>query len=183
MFSKVVFELTPHSDQGRLVRQSCHLALVPNGSRLWTLRPLTPRAPGHQSELKNPSRSERQNDHGSEDHREQERDGQWQAALEDKEVHLHAVEVLKNEDKDHDQRQDADHQGGPGAAESGLALARVGSGPLWRLLRPCFRTWWRAHRPDCMPANAKPATSKIPSRPADQMATEAATRSLALKRL
>ena len=98
-------------------------------------------------------------------------------------MHLHALEVLKNEHKDHSQRQDADYQRCPGAAESGLALARVGSGPLWRLLRPFFRPGWRAHRPDCRPANAKPATTKLPSKPTDHMATEAATRSLALKRL
>jgi hypothetical protein len=146
---------------------------------LGTLRPLTSRASGYQSELKNPSCSERQNDYGSEDHREQERQGQWQAALEDKEVHLYALEVLKDEDKDQGQRQDADDQRRPGAAESGLPLAGVGSDLLW----PFFGPWWQAHRPDCRPANAKPATSRLPSRPADQIAMEATTRSLALRRL
>jgi hypothetical protein len=148
-----------------------------------TRRRPTPRASGHQTELKNPSRSECEDDERTQNHREQERDGQGQAALKEQEVHLHALEVLKDEDEDHGQRQDADDQRRPGAAQPSLTLARIGCCRFGALIRLGLRLWRGAHRPDCSPANAKPATNKIPSRPADQMAAEPATTSLALKRL
>jgi hypothetical protein len=96
--------------------------------RLWRLSSSAARTLGDQSELKNPSRAEREHDHRPEDHREQERNGEGQAAPEDDEVHLHGLQVLEDEDKDHHKRENADDQRRPGAAESGLPLARVGSG-------------------------------------------------------
>jgi len=106
-----------------------------NDLRLWRLSPSAPRAPGDQPELKNPSPAECKHDHRPEDHREQERDGEWQAALEDDEVHLHGLEVLQDEDKDHHKREDANDQRRPGAAEASLPLSRVG----WAWLRPLNR--------------------------------------------
>jgi len=90
---------------------------------LWRLSPSAARAPGDQSQLKNPSRAEREHDHRPQDHREQQSDGEWKAALEHDEVHLHGLQVLKDEDEDHCQRYDTDGERRPGAAESSLPLA------------------------------------------------------------
>ena len=73
----------------------CVCSLVPGPSR-------------HEAQLKDPSGSECQYDNRPEDHREEQRYGQGQVALEDQEVHLHALEVLEDEDENHDQDDDAD---------------------------------------------------------------------------
>jgi hypothetical protein len=85
----------------------------------------TPGPSRHQAKLKNPASSECQNDNRPEDHREQQRYREGQMPMEEQEVHLYALEVLKDEDEDHDQGDDADDERGPGSAEAGLSLARV----------------------------------------------------------
>ena len=46
--------------------------------------------------------------------------------MEDQEVHLHALEVLEDEDEDHEQGHDADDERRPRSAEAGLSLAGEG---------------------------------------------------------
>ena len=51
--------------------------------------------------------------------------------MEHKEVHLDVLEVLKDEDKDYDQRHDAYDEGRPGSAESRLTLAWKRTRGFW----------------------------------------------------
>jgi hypothetical protein len=85
---------------------------------------LTSGSSRHQAKLENPAGSEGQDNHGSEDHGEQQRNRKRQVSMEADEVHLYALEVLQNEDENDDQRDDTDDQRGPCATEAGLALAR-----------------------------------------------------------
>jgi len=57
--------------------------------------------------------------------------------MEDQEVHLHALKVLQDEDKNHDQANDANDQRRPRSAELGLSLARVRL-PCLYILRGAF---------------------------------------------
>jgi hypothetical protein len=51
--------------------------------------------------------------------------------VEHEEVHLDVLEVLKDEDKDYDQRHDAYDEGRPGSAESRLTLAWKRTRGFW----------------------------------------------------
>lgn len=92
----------------------------------------------HQPKLKNPAGSERQNDYRTEDHREQQRHRQRQVAMEEQEIHLHALKVLQDEDKNHDQSNDADDKRRPSSTEARLSLARKRSPRLYILIRGTF---------------------------------------------
>jgi hypothetical protein len=89
------------------------------------LRLMTPGSPRHETKLKNPASSECENDNRPEDHREQERHGKGQMPMENQEVHLHALQVLKDKNEDHDQGNDANDEGRPCSTEAGLSLAPV----------------------------------------------------------
>jgi hypothetical protein len=80
--------------------------------------------PGHHPQLKDSHRPERQNHNRPKDHCKQQRHGEGEVALQEQEVHLDALQVLKDEDQDHDQNQHANHQGRPRPTEAGLGLAR-----------------------------------------------------------
>ncbi len=58
-------------------------------------------APGSHSKLKDPSTPQCKNDDGTKNHGEQECNGQGQVAMEGKEIELHALRVLKDEDQDY----------------------------------------------------------------------------------
>src|SRR3984893_17704373 len=93
-----------------------------------------PCPPGNQAQLQNPTSSEGKDDDSPKNHSEQQRYGQRQATMEGQEVQLDALQVLQDEDQDHQQGHDAHDQRSPGPAESGLLLARIGSTRrcLWR---------------------------------------------------
>jgi hypothetical protein len=97
---------------GRSFRRGCLHLLTPGSSR-------------HEAKLKNPASSECQNDNRPEDHREQERYGKGQMPMENHEVHLHALEVLKDKNEDHDQGYDANDEGRPCSTEASSSLAPV----------------------------------------------------------
>jgi hypothetical protein len=99
---------------------------------------LTPGPSRYQAKLKNPASSQGQDHNRSEHHREQQGDRQGQVPMEDREVHLHALEVLKNEDEDHDQGNDANDKRRPRSTQTGLALARVRFPRLYVLTRGRF---------------------------------------------
>ncbi len=89
---------------------------------MWTPVPGSSR---HQPELKNPESSECQNDNRPEDHCEKKRHRKRKVALKDQKVHLGALLVLKDENEDHDQDNDADDKRRPGSTEASFSLARV----------------------------------------------------------
>jgi hypothetical protein len=74
---------------------------------------MTPGPSRHQAKLENPAASEGQDNHGSEDHGEQERYRKRQISMKDCEVHVNALQVLQDEDENDDQGNDADDQRGP----------------------------------------------------------------------
>ncbi len=102
---------------------------------LWLLMAGPPR---DQTKLQNPACSECQNDNSPQSHREQKRYRKRQLPMEDQEVHLYALQVLKDKYKDHDQANDADRERRPRSAEAGLSLARVRFPRLYILVRGTF---------------------------------------------
>jgi hypothetical protein len=93
-----------------------------------------PCPPGNQAQLQNPTSSEGKDDDSPKNHSEQQRYGQRQVTVEGQEVQLDALQVLQDEDQDHEQGHDAHDQRSPGPAESGPLLAWIGSTRrcLWR---------------------------------------------------
>lgn len=83
-----------------------------------------PRPSGHHPELKDPDRSKRQNDDRPEHHREEEGYRKGEVALKEQEVHLDALQVLEDEDQDHNQDHHANDERRPRPTQPGLRLAR-----------------------------------------------------------
>ena len=70
-----------------------------------------------------------------EDQREEESHRKREVALEHQERDLDALLVLQDEDEDHDQRDQADDDGRPCAAQAGLPLAEGGGSSVSRARR------------------------------------------------
>jgi len=78
-----------------------------------------PVVPHDHAQLSDPGGSCRSHQQGSCDGGDQQDYREGRPDLGAKEADLHGVRVLDNEDHQHDQRQDADDQGGTGAADQG----------------------------------------------------------------
>jgi hypothetical protein len=88
---------------------------------------LPPRSPGNQAELQDPTTPEGQDNYRAQNRREQQCYGQRQLTVEGQKVELDALEILQDEDEDHQQSRYADYQRRPGPAEPGSLLARIRS--------------------------------------------------------
>src|SRR5437899_7428128 len=107
---------------GRIAGASLRMCLV-DLPRVLLLLCVPPGSHRH-AELKNPARAKCENDNRSEHHREQQRNREGQVPMEDQKVHVHALQVLKDEYEDQHQGHDADDKRCPRPAEPGLSLAR-----------------------------------------------------------
>ena len=107
---------------GRIAGASLRMCLV-DLPRVLLLLCVPPGSHRH-AELKNPARAKCENDNRSEHHREQQRHREGQVPMEDQKVHVHALQVLKDEYEDQHQGHDADDKRCPRPAEPGLSLAR-----------------------------------------------------------
>ena len=87
------------------------------------------------AKLKNPACAECENDNRSEHHREQQSYREGQVPVEDKEVHVHALKVLKDEFEDQHQGDDANEKRCPRPAEPGQSLTRERFSSLYILIR------------------------------------------------
>ena len=87
------------------------------------------------AKLKNPACAECENDNRSEHHREQQSYREGQVPVEDKEVHVHALKVLKDEYEDQHQGDDANEKRCPRPAEPGQSLTRERFSSLYILIR------------------------------------------------
>ena len=85
---------------------------------------LTSSPPGHQTQLQDPACPECQNHDRPKDHGEEQRYRKRELPLKEQEVHLDGLEVLKDEDEDYNQDDDADDERRPGSAQAGLTLTR-----------------------------------------------------------
>jgi hypothetical protein len=92
---------------------------------------LTPRSPGNQAELQDPTTPEGQDDYRAQNRREQQGYSQRQLTMERQKVQFDALQILQDEDEDHQQSHYADYQRRPGPAEPGSLLARVRSAGRW----------------------------------------------------
>src|SRR3979411_1100609 len=83
---------------------------------------LAPRAPGHHSKLEDARRPEREDDDRPKNQGKQQRHRQRELALENQECDLDFLPVLKDEDEDDHECDQADDDRGPGAAQPGPTL-------------------------------------------------------------
>ena len=111
--------------------------------------------PGHQSQLEDASGSKGKDDHSPQDEGEKHCDRKRQMSAEHQEADLDPLPVLQDEDEDHHQRDEADDDRGPCAAQTGPLLTREGLVDVYRRGRSGSVLWFVFDLHACISNNAR----------------------------